>query len=47
MTDLAKAFDKTMSDIYRRADTKIGYRPPAFLAPPPPPQRSQKLLQLR
>lgn len=31
MTELGKAFDQAMFDIYRRADTEIGYRPTIFL----------------
>jgi hypothetical protein len=31
MADLEKAFDQAMFDIYRRADTEIGYRPTIFL----------------
>lgn len=31
MTDLGKAFDQATFDIYRRADTEIGYRPTVFL----------------
>jgi hypothetical protein len=29
--DLAKQFDQAMFDIYRRADTELGYRPTIFL----------------
>ncbi len=31
MTDIAKAFDHAMFDIYRRADAELGYRPTIFL----------------
>jgi hypothetical protein len=31
MTELEKAFDQTMFDIYRRADKEVGYRPTIFL----------------
>lgn len=29
--ELAKRFDQAMFEIYRRADTEIGYRPTVFL----------------
>jgi hypothetical protein len=31
VAELEKAFDQAMFDIYRRADTEIGYRPTVFL----------------
>lgn len=31
MSDVSKAFDQAMFDIYRRADAEIGYRPTIFL----------------